>query len=126
MKLTAHQTTSRTITDLCRAQDRRQPVTITYTKADGSETIRTIEIYDLRTTKAGDVIVKAMDRQSGESRTFRVDRIRSYTRHTGATYQVERPVADTPAVPAPATVSELIARELDRDEPRPAHYRPAA
>lgn len=126
MKLTAHQTSSHTIADLCRAQDRRQPVTITYTKADRSETIRTIEIYDLRTTKAGDVIVKAMDRQSGESRTFRVDRIVAYTRHTDATYQVPRDEQTAAAVPAPATVTELIARELDRDEPRPAHYRPAA
>lgn len=126
MKRTAHQTSSHTITDLCRAQDRRQPVTITYTKADGTETVRTIEIYDIRTTKAGDIIVKAMDRQSGESRTFRVDRIVAYTRHTGATYQVPRDDQDAPATPTPTTITELVARELDRDEPHPATYRPAA
>lgn len=119
MKITARQTTTRTLTDLNRAWDRRHPVTITYTKADGTETIRTIEIYDIRTTKAGDLTIKAMDRQSGESRTFRVDRIRAYTIHRTA-YVIERPV------PAPAadlgirvtvnTPDELVCRELARED----------
>lgn len=118
VKLTKNQTTEATIADLYRATDRRHPITITYTKADGTVTIRTIEPYDIRTTRAGAVIVKAMDRQSGESRTFRADRITAYTRHAGATYHVERP-ADT--IPTPVTVTvntvdQVIAREMARED----------
>lgn len=114
MKHTARQLSETTITDLYRAMDRQNPVTITYVKADGTTTVRTIEIYDIRTTKAGDVIVKAMDRQSGESRTFRVDRLISYTVHRTA-YVIDRPADETPA-PVPATVAELTAYEIARDD----------
>lgn len=126
MKHTAKQTTEATLADLYRALDRRQPITITYTKADGSETVRTVEPFEIRTTKAGDVIVRAMDRDSGEARTFRLDRIVSYTRHAGATFQIQRPETETPAAPVPATVAEIVTRELDRDDHTPAAYRPAA
>lgn len=117
MKHTARQTSSHTIADMYRAMDRHQPVTITYVKADGSETLRTIEIHDIRTTKNGDVILRAADRHTGEMRSFRADRIDAYTLHRNATYQVQLPADETPAIPAaPATVTELIARELDRDD----------
>lgn len=120
MKITANETQTTTLTRLLAAADRHHPVTITYTKADGSETLRTIEIYDVRTTKAGDVILKAMDRQSGESRTWRLDRIRAYTIHRTA-YTVPRPADEEPTTPAaPVTVEQLITRELDRDEPTTA------
>jgi len=93
--------------------DRQHPVTFTYTKADGSETIRTIEIYDIRTTKAGAVIVKAMDRTSGESRTFRIDRIVSYTTHRTA-YVVARPEdATTPVFHTPQALTDY---EIGRDD----------
>ncbi|MDG4531643.1 WYL domain-containing protein [Streptomyces sp. AV19] len=118
MKRTARQTTTATLTDLTRAADRRQPVTITYTKADGTETVRTIEIYDIRTTKAGDIVLKAMDRQSGDSRTFRVDRLISYTVHRRSTYTL--PVQEHRAVAVEAvsvnTPDEVICRELARDD----------
>lgn len=117
MYRTSRETEQQTTTRLIRAWDRRRPITITYTKADGTETIRTIEIYDLTVTKTGNVTVKAMDRQSGESRTWRLDRIVSYTVHAG-TYQVEReqdvtprllaapavPLAATPLTVAPANI----------------------
>lgn len=115
MFTTASETEARTTTRLLKAWDARRPVTITYTKADGSTTIRTIEIYDVKVTKAGDVILKAMDRDSGESRTFRLDRISHYTIHRTA-YTVPRdadttirplaaaPVALTPLTTAPAAV----------------------
>jgi hypothetical protein len=61
-----------------------RPVTVTYTKADGTTTVRTIEPTGLRTTRAGDTIVKAADRDSGEMRTFRLDRISAYTVHRTA------------------------------------------
>lgn len=140
MKHTAKQTTTATLTDLYRALDRQQPTTITYLKEETREafavnskgvtvrrtirtgrmieTIRTIEIYEIRTTKTGEIIVKAMDRASKESRTFRVDRIKAYTRHTGATFQVERPLDTADATPAfiPTTVEQFITYELDRDD----------
>jgi predicted DNA-binding transcriptional regulator YafY len=103
-------------------------VTITYVKADGSETIRTIEIREVKTTKAGDVILRAADRQSGELRTFRADRIQAYTIHRTA-YTVVLPVTDHPTVPvAPTTVAALIAFEIARDERATTarRYAPAA
>lgn len=52
-----------------------RPVLITYVAADGEQTTRTIEPYELTDTDAGNVIVRAMDRRSGDVRTFRLDRI---------------------------------------------------
>lgn len=114
MKRTARQLTEATIADLYRAMDRRHPITITYVKADGTATVRTIETYDIRTTGAGDVIVKAMDRQSRESRTFRVDRLVSYSVHRTA-YRVPVP-ADVQPAPVPVAASEVTARELARED----------
>lgn len=116
MKITANETQHQTLTRLLAAADRHHPITITYTKADGSETLRTIEIHDVRTTKAGHVILRAADRQSGEMRTWRLDRIRAYTIHRTA-YTVPRPADEEPTTPAaPVTVEQLITRELDRDD----------
>ncbi|WP_406324507.1 WYL domain-containing protein [Streptomyces niveus] len=119
MKATAKQTTTRTLADLYAAADRQHPVTITYTKADGTQTVRTIETYDVQTTKAGDIVLKAMDRETGESRTWRLDRISAYTVHRTA-YLMPRPApADgqprtvAPAARVPAT---LIGREIARDD----------
>lgn len=90
---TEHQTTLR----IMRAMDRQQPITITYLKADGSETIRTIETYNIEVSNAGDILLKVMDRQSGEKRTFRLDRIRAYTAHRSA-YLLARPVDAKPVI----------------------------
>lgn len=114
MKHTNRQLSEATVADMYRAMDRHHPVTITYTKADGSTTVRTIEPYEIRTTKAGAIIVKAMDRQSGESRTFRVDRVESYTTHRTA-FVVER--SDAMQAPAaPRTPAGLTAYEIARDD----------
>lgn len=96
MFTTAAETSDRTLTRLIRAMDHQHPVTVTYTKADGSETLRTIEIYDVTTSKAGDIVIKAMDRTSGESRSFRLDRLVAYTVHRTA-YTVPRPTVDAPS-----------------------------
>lgn len=105
----------RTLTRLIKAMDRQHPVTIAYVKADGTETVRTIEIYEVLTTKAGDVIAKAMDRETGERRTWRLDRIRSYSVHRTA-YLIQRP-ADEPVAPVVITAPwELTAREIARDD----------
>jgi predicted DNA-binding transcriptional regulator YafY len=113
MKHAAHQLSETTTADMYRAMDRQHPVTLTYIKADGTETIRTIEIYDVRTTKAGRVTLKAMDRQSGESRTFRIDRIVSYTTHR-STYVVARPADET--APTFRTEATLTDYEIGRDD----------
>jgi predicted DNA-binding transcriptional regulator YafY len=89
-------------------------VTITYVKADGTETIRTIEIHDVIVTNAGDIILRAADRDTQEMRSFRLDRIVSYTVHRTA-YTVPRPAADEPkARPAQglATVTVLYPVDL--------------
>lgn len=77
---------------LHRAVRSARPVTVTYTKADGTETVRTIEPTTLALTKAGDVIVKAADRASGERRSFRLDRVSAYTVHRSRfTVRLEAP-----------------------------------
>ncbi len=90
MKHTSRQTSEQTTADMYRALDARRPVTLTYTKKDGTETVRTVEIYDIRTPKAGHVMLRAMDRQTGEARSFLIAGIRTYTIHRG-TYQIARP-----------------------------------
>lgn len=114
MKHTDRQTTTRTLADLYRAIDKQQPVTITYTKSDGTTSVRTVEPYDLRTTTKGEIVLVGMDRETGERRTFRVDRISAYTRHTGTGFVVERE-EEIPAVVTPRSEAAIIARELGRD-----------
>ncbi|MFJ3037728.1 WYL domain-containing protein [Streptomyces tendae] len=93
MRHTNRETSTATLTRLIKALDAKHPVTITYTKADGTTTVRTIEIYDVTVSSAGDILLKAMDRETGESRSFRLDRIESYSVHR-STYTVARPAAD--------------------------------
>jgi predicted DNA-binding transcriptional regulator YafY len=93
MRHTKNETTTHTLTRLIKALDAKHPVTITYVKADDTETIRTIEIHDLIVTTAGDIVIRAMDRDSQEMRNFRLDRIQAYTIHRTA-YVITRPTAD--------------------------------
>lgn len=97
MRHTKNETSTQTLTRLITALDKRQPVTITYVKADGSTTVRTIEIFDVVVSAAGDILLKAMDRETGEARTFRIDadRLITYTVHRTA-YVISRPTADEP------------------------------
>lgn len=95
MRHTDRETTTQTLTRLIKALDAKHPVTITYVKADGTETIRTIEITDVIVTNAGDIVLRAADRDTREMRSFRTDRIVSYTVHRTA-YIVELPAADEP------------------------------
>lgn len=102
MRHTANETSTNTLTRLIKALDAKHPVTITYLKEEKDEngrktgqlveTVRTVEIYDFYVSAAGDILAKAMDRESGEHRDFRLDRLISYTVHRTA-YVVERPVA---------------------------------
>ncbi len=95
MRHTANETSTTTLTRLIKALDAKHPVTITYTKADGTETIRTIEIADIIVTAAGDIVLRAADRDTAEMRSFRLDRIQTYTVHR-TRYTVEIPAADEP------------------------------
>ena len=97
MRHTNRETNTQTLTRLIKALDAKHPVTITYTKADGTETIRTIEIADVIVTAAGDIVLRAADRDTQEMRSFRIDRIEAYTVHRTA-YTVVLPVADEPKV----------------------------
>ncbi|MFH9425989.1 WYL domain-containing protein [Streptomyces sp. NPDC017529] len=104
------------LTDLYRALDRRTAVTITYRDTDGTETVRTIEIADIRTTKSGRIEIRAMCRLRSEARGFGLHRIVSYTLHRCG-YVLEPAEATTPAgrVIIVRTPAQLIARELGRD-----------
>ena len=97
MRHTNRETNTQTLTRLIKALDAKHPVTITYTKADGTETIRTIEIADVIVTAAGDIVLRAAARDTQEMRSFRIDRIEAYTVHRTA-YTVVLPVADEPKV----------------------------
>ncbi|MFD1278035.1 WYL domain-containing protein [Streptomyces kaempferi] len=116
MRITKNQTLRKTLADLYRSIDRQNAVTITYTDDNGETTIRTIEPWDLRTTKEGRIEVRAMCRLRGESRRFYVDSISSYTTHR-ITFVLDRPEATTPAgrVIVVRSTAQVIARELGRD-----------
>jgi predicted DNA-binding transcriptional regulator YafY len=103
MRHTARETTTQTLTRLIKAADRQHPVTLAYLKEEKDdngkrtgqlvETVRTVEIFDFTVTAAGGIVIKAMDRSTGEARSFRLDRIRTYSIHR-TRYLVTRPVAD--------------------------------
>ena len=116
MKLTKRQPATKTIADLYRAIDRAQAVTITFRDADGNETIRTVEPWDLRTTKNGRIQLRAGCRLRGDARSFAVDQIVSYTLHRIG-FVLDRPEATTPAGRGIVvrSTAQLIARELGRD-----------
>ncbi len=102
MRRTKNETTT-TLTRLIKALDKTQPVTITYLKEEKDEngkrtghlieTVRTIEIVNVFVSNAGDILVRALDRETKELRSFRLDRIQAYTIHRTA-YLVERPAVD--------------------------------
>ncbi|MFJ8345054.1 WYL domain-containing protein [Streptomyces sp. NPDC094153] len=107
MRHTKNETVTQTLTRLITALDKQQPVTITYLKEEKDdagkktgrlvETVRTIEIQDFVISQAGDILVKALDRETGEARSWRLDRIQAYTVHRTA-YVIETPAAaDKPA-----------------------------
>jgi predicted DNA-binding transcriptional regulator YafY len=116
MRLTADQATTKTLADLYRSIDRQTVVTISYVDEKGEETVRTIEPYDIRTTKNGRIQVRAMCRLRGDARGFFIDQIKAYTLHRIG-FVLEQPEATTPAGRGIVVRSEsqLIARELGRD-----------
>ncbi|MFF9628358.1 WYL domain-containing protein [Streptomyces fradiae] len=125
VKHTNRQTTTKTLTDLYRALDRRHAVTITYTDRDGTDTVRTIEPHDIRTTDDGDIVIVAMCRLRGDERNFRISRVRSYTPHR-IPFTLDRPEPTTYERPEPQPTDDaqaLFFYELARDKDD-ADYRP--
>lgn len=126
MKHTANQTATKTLADLYRALDRKQAISLTFDKEEKDdagkktgrliEDLRTVEPYDIQTTLAGHIVIKAMDRQTGESRTVRLDRVHAYTLHRSP-FIIEVPEATTPAGRGIVvrSTAQVIARELGRD-----------
>lgn len=103
MRHTKNETTTQTLTRLIKAADRQHPVTLAYLKEEKDEngrrtgrlveTVRTVEVYDFTVSAAGDIVIKAMDRSTGEARSFRLDRIQTYSIHR-TRYLVARPAVD--------------------------------
>ncbi|OKJ48120.1 hypothetical protein AMK27_38980 [Streptomyces sp. CB02009] len=122
MKITAGQTTTRTLTDLIRAMDGQRATTITYIDSKGDESVRTIEIHNILTTSKGGIIVRAMCRTRGEMRTFTLEQIKAYTVHRIRFVLAvpEENAADvTPLAHFVFTAQELVDLELERDYPAP-------
>lgn len=63
---------------------RQEPMTITYRKAAGEVTIRTIEPVSTGASKDGSPLIYVLDRDSRAPRTFRTDRVISWTAHPRA------------------------------------------
>ena len=131
MRLTAQQTSTKTIADLIRAIDHKWAVTITFTDRHGVTTVRTIEPYEVSTTSDGSITVHAMCRlahsedPTDADRSFNTARISAYTVHRMAVV-LERPEPTTYQRPAPQPVHDaqaLYFYELARDKDD-ADYRP--
>jgi predicted DNA-binding transcriptional regulator YafY len=130
MRHTKNETSTQTLTRLITALDKRQPVTLTYLREETRdvfavdskgvtvrrtiktgrlvETVRTIEIFDVVVSAAGDILIKAMDRETGEARSWRLDRIVAYSVHR-TSFVIARPTDEPKARPAHglATVTVL-------------------
>ena len=135
VKLTNRQSTTKTLTDLYRALANSRVVTITYLKPGETEpTVRTIEIYELRTASlkvtkkrisGGGILIVAMCRLRGERREFHLSGVLSYTVHR-MSYVLTMPENTTYEAPEPQPaddVQALFFYELARD-PDDADYRP--
>ncbi|MFC7794556.1 hypothetical protein [Streptomyces cinereoruber] len=128
MKHTNNQTTTQTLTDLYKSLDRQHPITATFLKEEKTDTgkktghlvedVRTLEIFEIRTTRDGHIVFEAMDRETREPRTVRIDRLLTYTVHRMG-YVLERPEPIKYVRPAPAPADDaqaLFFYELARDQ----------
>lgn len=109
-------------------------VQLDYTKEDGERTAPTIEPYSVRRTSAGDLLLFGVKADTGESRSYRLDRIRSatvtrqayrprYTIELTATGPLDTPTIARPSAPvAPPRLGRLIGAPASRRAslPKPA------
>ncbi|MFD3542320.1 WYL domain-containing protein [Streptomyces sp. NPDC058662] len=120
MKITAGQTTTRTLTHLISAMDSQRATTITYVDSKGDESVRTIEIHNILTTGKGGIIVRAMCRARGEMRTFTLEQIKAYTIHRMRfvlTVPEEKAGDAFPVAHFVSSAERMIDLELERDYP---------
>lgn len=116
MNHTARQTSTRTLADLIRAMDGKWATTITYVDSDGEESVRTIEIHDIRTTGKGRIIIRAMCRMRGEMRTFHPEQIVTYTIHR-MRFEMPAPVDEVSFTHMAKSPARLVSLEMNRDYP---------
>nr|WSZ21113.1 hypothetical protein OH837_49185 [Streptomyces canus] len=135
MRITAKQSSTKTLADLIRAADHKWAVTVTYLKPGETEpTVRTIEIAGLRTASlkvtkkritGGGIRIIAMCRLRGERREFHLSGVLSYTVHRMG-YVLTMPENTTYETPQPQPADDaqaLFFYELARDQDD-ADYRP--
>jgi predicted nucleotidyltransferase component of viral defense system len=91
------------------AASNRLTVEIDYTNERGQRGTREVEAYSLRRTQAGDVLLHAVRTDSGESRTYRVDRISS-ARATGRAFSPRFAIELTPTGPTSIPETERAPR----------------
>lgn len=116
--------TEQAFTLLTRAARKGHPVTVSYTREDGSQTVRTIEVYAITRNKAGDRYAKAMVRTenpAGELRSFRLDRITAVTEHR-TRYLLTVPAPKSVQTPVIRPVAEIL-REMHEGTPQAAPAR---
>lgn len=102
---------------LAGAARRGFPVTVTYTREDGTQTVRTIEVISVKRSKAGNRYASAMvrtDTPGGELRSFRLDRISFLTVHRTA-YILTVPVPKSMQVPTVRPVAEILREMAEAD-----------
>lgn len=119
--------TDRLHSHMIKAMRLRRAVTISYTRENGSTTVRTIEPYMITRNKDGNPYVRVMDRESGEARTFRLDRIGAYTVHGNKSrHTLEVPESKPKSgVPTKAETARA-AKYAAADHPTPETVRRAA
>ncbi len=79
---------------IIRAMRERRALVLVYTRANGTETTRTVEPYAFTRSAGGDLYFRAMDRKSGESRTWRLDRVAAYALGDAFRLEVPEPKSD--------------------------------
>jgi predicted DNA-binding transcriptional regulator YafY len=83
-------------------------VQLDYTKENGERTAPTIEPYSVRRTSAGDLLLFGVKADTGESRSYRLDRIHAAT-VTRQTYRPRFAVELSASGPVAATALERTA-----------------
>jgi predicted DNA-binding transcriptional regulator YafY len=134
-----------TAADLRVAMILGRPVTIDYERADGTRTVRVVEIFEIvdRDHAAKRPFFRAMDRLSRDFRSFRFDRLYAYrVSNARGRYKVARPArersmefsvfteSDTPTAAANGPVVDWDAEwadfnELQYDPDAPVPFLPA-
>ena len=111
-----------TIADLRTAMTLHRPVTIDYESAQGIRSVRKVEIFEIVDREAAEKrpFFRAMDRQSGDYRSFRFDRVAAYrVANARGRYRVPRPGSEDSmefsSAPTTAATPEITTEVVDLD-----------